>query len=92
MVWSNSYDELIDHPIEMEPETLELGVPHEIAITGDVEEKQTSWGSTAFVVEIHLLEWQHPDRILPSATDSGYGGLEHRLLRRWYVQKLTVGR
>jgi predicted metalloprotease with PDZ domain len=85
---AGSYDELIDHPVEMgrfDLATFEArGVRHEIAITGrhdaDLERLCTDLRR---LCESHILLFGEPapvDRyvFLVTAVGEGYGGLEHR--------------
>ncbi|WP_018410240.1 M61 family metallopeptidase [Methyloversatilis thermotolerans] len=83
-----SYDELIDHPVEMGEFALHVfkacGVPHEIAITGrhDVDAARLCEDLK------HVCEWQirlfgepapfERYLFLVMAVGDGYGGLEHR--------------
>ena len=85
---ATNYDELIDHPIEMGTfENLEFeacGVPHEVAITGDVRyDKAKLLQDLQRICEAEIRFFGEPapmDRYLfqVMAVDSGYGGLEHR--------------
>jgi predicted metalloprotease with PDZ domain len=83
-----SYDELIDHPVEMGLFTLETftagGVPHEIAITG---RHRADMGRLSRDLQrmceshVRLFGTHAPmDRyvFLVTAVGEGYGGLEHR--------------
>jgi len=83
-----SYDELIDHPVEMGPFTLARfearGVPHDIAISGrhdaDVERLR---GDLRRLCESHIALFGPPAPMrrylfLVTAASEGYGGLEHR--------------
>lgn len=83
-----SYDELIDHPVEMGRFTLAgftaCGVPHEIALTGrhDADlERLTADLKKICEWHIHLFGEPAPMKryvFLVTAIGQGYGGLEHR--------------
>jgi predicted metalloprotease with PDZ domain len=83
-----SYDELIDHPVEMGPFTLARfaarGIPHDIAISGrhdaDVERL---CADLRWMCESHIALFGGPAPMrryvfLVTAASEGYGGLEHR--------------
>ncbi len=83
-----SYDELIDHPVEMGRFTLigfqACGVPHEVAISG----RHDCDGARLSADLTRICEWQirffgEPAPVaryvfLVTAIGEGYGGLEHR--------------
>ena len=85
---ADSYDELIDHPIEMGTfESLEFDacdVPHEVAITGKVRfDRERLLEDLKRICEFEINFFGNPapmDRYLfqVMAVDAGYGGLEHR--------------
>ncbi len=88
---ANSYDELIDHPVEMGRFTLAefqaCGIPHAIAITGQHDtdiERLAKDLSKICEAQVRLFEPRSRkapfDRYLFLATvvGDGYGGLEHR--------------
>lgn len=85
---AQNYDELIDHPIEMgtfENLTFDAcGVPHEIAVTGDVRfDRQQLLADLQVICETEIKFFGKPapmERYLfqVMAVGSGYGGLEHR--------------
>ncbi|MCS6763687.1 MAG: M61 family metallopeptidase [Candidatus Protistobacter heckmanni] len=86
------YDELIDHPIEMGNFTLgrftACGMPHEIAITGEVPKldmaRLTADLEKICTAQIKLFEPRSAKApmqryvFLTMAVGDGYGGLEHR--------------
>ena len=85
---ASSYDELIDHPVEMGRFTLArftaCGVPHEIAITGRHDcdpdrlcadlQKICEWQIRFFGEPAPMKKYV----FLVTAVGDGYGGLEHR--------------
>jgi len=85
---ATDYDDLIDHPIEMgtfENLTFEAcGVPHEIAVTGDVRfDKERLLEDLQRICETEIRFFGEPapmSRYLfqVMTVDAGYGGLEHR--------------
>jgi predicted metalloprotease with PDZ domain len=85
---AESYDELIDHPVEMGTfEVLEfdaLGTPHEMAITGRQRcDKERLARDLKAICEQQIRFFGAPapmDRyvFLTTALGEGYGGLEHR--------------
>jgi len=84
---ATSYDELIDHPVEMGTFTLikftAAGIPHEVAITGrhDCDEKRLVDDLTRICESQITMFGEAPfERYLfqVMAVGSGYGGLEHR--------------
>lgn len=88
MYQASSYDELIDHPVEMGNFTLATfeacGVPHEVAITGRHDcdlERLTS--DLKRICEWQIRFFGEPAPMaryvfLVTAVGEGYGGLEHR--------------
>ena len=88
LYYASSYDELIDHPVEMGSFTLTCfkacGVPHEIAISGrhdcDVErlsadlQRICEWQIRFFGEPAPMTRYV----FLVTAVGEGYGGLEHR--------------
>jgi predicted metalloprotease with PDZ domain len=88
MYQASSYDELIDHPVEMGRFTLAsfkaCGVPHEVAITGrhDCDLKRLT-ADLKRICEWHIRFFGEPAPMaryvfLVTALGEGYGGLEHR--------------
>ncbi len=85
---ASNYDELIDHPIEMGTfDNLEFsacGVPHEVAVTGDVRfDKGRLLEDLQRICETEIRFFGEPapmDRYVfqVMTVDAGYGGLEHR--------------
>ena len=85
---AGSYDELIDHPVEMGRFELGVfdvcGVPHEVAITGRHRaDLPRLYDDLRTLCEHHVRFFGEPapmDRYLfqVTAVDDGYGGLEHR--------------
>jgi len=84
---ATSYDELIDHPVEMGRFTLikfsATGIPHEVAITGrhDCDEKRLIEDLTRICESQIAMFGEAPfERYLfqVMVVGNGYGGLEHR--------------
>ncbi|MFT4171809.1 MAG: peptidase M61 [Rhodocyclaceae bacterium] len=85
---AGSYDELVDHPVEMG--TFQLikfkaaGVPHEVAVTGKVRfDADRLARDLTKVCEAHIDFFGRPAPFgrylfLVMAVGDGYGGLEHR--------------
>lgn len=88
---AGSYDELVDHPVEMGEFDLvrfdACGVPHEVAITGRHDADGTRLAADLAAICAEQIRMFEPESVrapferflfLTMATGDGYGGLEHR--------------